>query len=93
MAAHPGGHCSVQDKEFLVPDGSIFVKSALTPLTTYLEAMLVSVDNQSCSGLADGFDSESISHDWFQRTLKDSKVCSLHKDLVNKLGLEGDTCS
>lgn len=62
---------------------------SITPLATYLEAMLVSVDNQSCSGLADGFDSESISHDWFQRTLKDSKVCSLYKDLVNKLGLEG----
>jgi SRSO17 transposase len=54
-----------------------------------LEALLLAVDNQSCSGLADGFEVESISHDWFQRTLKDSKVSSLYKDLVNKLKMEG----
>jgi hypothetical protein len=62
---------------------------SINPLATYLEAVLVAADNQSCSGLADGQGSESVSHDWFQRTLKDSEVCSLYAGLVNKLGLEG----
>lgn len=62
---------------------------SITPLATYLEAMLVSIHNHSCSGLADGFHAESISHDWFQRTLQSSDVGSLYKDLVHKLKLEG----
>jgi hypothetical protein len=56
-------------------------------MVTYLEALLVAGDNQSCTGLADAV--ESISHDWFQRVLRSEDVISLFKSLVNKLGLVG----
>jgi putative transposase len=59
----------------------------ITSIATYLEAMLKSVVNHSCLGLADG--SEDISHDVFQRVLSEKKteLVTLYEGRLDKLGL------
>lgn len=56
-------------------------------IAMYVEAMLKSVVNHSCLGLADG--SEDISHDAFQRVLseQDSDLVTLYEGRLNELDL------
>ena len=57
-------------------------------IATYLEAMLKSVVNHSCLGLADG--SEDISHDVFQRVLSEQnpELVTLYEGRLDKLDLK-----
>ena len=59
----------------------------IPPIATYLEAMLKSVVNHSCLGLADG--SEDISHDVFQRVLSEQnpELVTLYEGRLNELDL------
>lgn len=60
----------------------------IPPIATYLEAMLKSVVNHSCLGLADG--SEGISHDTFQRMLneEETNLVTLYEGQLSLLDLK-----
>lgn len=60
----------------------------ITPIATYLEAVLRAVSNESCAGLADAM--EEVSHDRLQRVLSgEVEISSMLRGLVNKLKLRG----
>jgi hypothetical protein len=60
---------------------------SITPIQTYVEALLRAVSNESCTGLAQAV--EGVSHDCLQRALSgEIEISSVLRGLVNKLGLK-----
>lgn len=60
----------------------------ITPIATYVEAVLKAACNESCTGLADGM--EGVSHDRLQRVLSgETDISSMLRGLVNKQELKG----
>jgi hypothetical protein len=60
---------------------------SITPIQTYVEALLRAVSNESCTGLAEAV--EGVSHDCLQRVLSgEIEISSVLRGLVNKLELK-----